>query len=82
MFFAKSFGETCIPFLKYQDEDENDNLLRPGRVWRFNSDSGIFDKLEYLKPNRSALCSVDFDNNLEGKVLRVAVDEVCTLNRR
>lgn len=76
MVLTESLAETCISFLKHQGKDKNDNLLLAERIWRFNSATGVFDKLEYLKPNRSALCSVDFTSNLEGKILNVAVDEV------
>lgn len=74
MVFTKSLGETCYPFLdrhtRFIDEP------RPDLLWHFNLATGQFEKLQHMKQAHSALCSVDYSNNLEGKVLSVAVNEV------
>ncbi|XP_058804038.1 uncharacterized protein LOC131671555 [Phymastichus coffea] len=72
--------ETCIKFfndqkqLQENTEDDTSLLFNPDRILRYNSMREKFEKLEYLKPNQSALCSVKFTKNLQGKILRVAIN--------
>ncbi|KAJ8680240.1 hypothetical protein QAD02_016027 [Eretmocerus hayati] len=70
IFLSRSSGEICLFFFN----DQGDGILIPDRIRKYNWKTKKIDILNHVKTSKNALCSVDPIYHLEGKVIRVAVD--------
>ncbi|KAG7209983.1 hypothetical protein KM043_011569 [Ampulex compressa] len=73
--FTVTGAELCIRLLKNYEETRIARKI-PGRLWRWNEITQNFEELEALKLNDSAICSVNIADNLRGKTIVVAADNM------
>ncbi|XP_023289183.1 uncharacterized protein LOC105696466 [Orussus abietinus] len=70
---ALTRAEMCLRILK--NKSDYPAILRiPGRIRKWNSTTKQFELLEALALNRSAICSVQYTNDMRGKTITVATD--------
>ncbi|XP_076235026.1 uncharacterized protein LOC143179596 [Calliopsis andreniformis] len=73
--FALTAAETCIRFLKNPEERRIFQTI-PGHIWRWNSFTEEFEEIQAVKLNGTIVCSVKMANDLRGRSIVVAADNM------